>query len=272
MGENLHRIKSGKFQNCAYNVCGQGVPVMLVHGFPADHTLWERQVAVLHKECQLLLPDIPGTGESPIINDISIADIGDFLKAIIDQEHLQKCIIIGHSMGGYATLAFADKYPNCLIGLGLFHSSAYADDDEKKIGRRRSIRMMEQYGQEQFLKQMLPNLFSNHSRKEKRILIKELIQKRNEAGIDALIPYYHAMCQRPDRTEVLRKAQVPVMFFIGKEDIAAPLKKVIEQVKLPKISQVNILEDVAHLGMLEAPETSTAVIYQFIQFCLSQRE
>src|SRR5699024_7483442 len=241
----LQRIESGKFKDCAYKVLGRGFPVMLVHGFPADHTLWEKQATVLHKEYQLLLPDIPGTGKSPIIKDISIADIGEFLKAIIDQERLPKCIIIGHSMGGYATLAFADKYSKYLTGWGLFHSSAYADDDEKKVGRKRSIRMMEKYGQEQFLKQMLPNLFSHHSRKEKRMLIKKLIQKRNEAGVDALNPYYQAMCQRPDRTDVLRKAQVPVLFFIGKEDIAAPSEKVIEQVQLPKISQVNILEDVA---------------------------
>src|SRR5699024_3473068 len=94
MGEKLHRIKSGKFKDCAYNVCGQGFPVMLVHGFPADHTLWEKQVAVLHKEYQVLLPDIPDKDKSTIINDNSIADIGDFLKAIIHQDNCKNALLL----------------------------------------------------------------------------------------------------------------------------------------------------------------------------------
>lgn len=269
MEEGLKRIKSGAFEGGAYIDRGSGFPVMLVHGFPADHNLWEKQAAELEKEYRLLLPDLPGTGYSPLLDPVSIEDMADFLKAILDQERIEKCILIGHSMGGYSTLAFAEKYEKRLKGWGLFHSSAYADDDEKKKGRKRSIALMKAYGPEVFLRQMLPNLVSSSFRQNHRKEVKEMISKRTEAGIDTLIPYYHAMWERPDRTQVLRDAGVPVLFVIGKEDTAAPMERVLKQVSLPPVSEVHLFEKVGHLGMVEVPAAATQVLHQFIQFCLS---
>ncbi len=267
MQGKLHRIQEGKFRKAAYYTIGKGNPVILLHGFPADHQLWRNQIPILQEEYQLILPDIPGSGLSPIIEKISIADIGDFIKAILEQEKIETCVLIGHSMGGYATLSFAQKYPKCLRGWGLIHSSAFADNEERKKGRKRSIALMKKYGQDQFIKQMLPNLFSKKTRSEDRKKVQALIQRRIKAGVDALIPYYHAMWERPERTQVLREAEVPVLFIIGKEDTAAPLSDLLQQVSLPKISQIHILEKVGHLAMIEAPSISTKILQEFLAFC-----
>lgn len=268
MDEKPKRIQSGAFEGAAYYDSGTGYPVMLVHGFPADHTLWKNQKAALQQNYRLLLPDLPGTGASPLIDPISIADMAVFLHAIIDQEKIKKCILIGHSMGGYATLAFAEKFPEKLSGWGLFHSSAYGDTEEKKKGRQRSIRMMKEYGQEQFLRQMLPSLFAETYKKNNRNKIQEIITERIHAGIDALIPYYHAMAERPDRTSALKNTGVPVLFVIGKEDGAAPMDRVLQQVALPPVSEVHLLADCGHMGMLEMPGTATQILEQFIHYCL----
>src|SRR5699024_286052 len=249
MREKLTRLKSGTYEGAAYFDTGNGLPVMLVHGFPADHTLWDYPTRQLQKNYRLLRPDLPGTGYSPLKDPISIEDMADFLKDILVQEKIGKCILIGHSMGGYATLAFAEKYAERLLGWGLFHSSANTDDEEKKEGRKRSIRLMKEYGQEKFLRQMIPNHVSANLRKHNQADVQAINRKRADAGIEALIPYYHAMWERPDRTHVLKNACKPVLFIIGKEDTAAPMNKVLQQVSLPAISQVNIFEKAGHLGM-----------------------
>lgn len=268
MEEKPTRIKSGAFEGAAYFDKGTGFPVMLVHGFPADHTLWSNQIKPLSKNYRLLLPDLPGTGYSPLIDPISIEDMAAFLKAIVDQEKIKKCILMGHSMGGYATLAFAEKYPELLAGWGLFHSSAYPDSEERKKGRKRSIQMMKDFGSEKFLCQMLPNLFSEAYKKKHRDKIKSCIKDRIDEGIDALIPYYRAMWERPDRTNILKAALVPVLFFMGKEDIAAPIENVLQQVALPPVSEVHLLADCGHMGMIEQPDAATHVLEQFIRYCL----
>lgn len=268
MQEECKRIRNGAFEGAAYFESGEGFPVVLVHGFPADHSLWKYQTGYLQKKYRLLLPDLPGTGCSPLIDPISIEDMAAFIKAMIDQEKIEKCILIGHSMGGYATLAFAQKHPEYLAGWGLFHSSAFADTEEKKQGRKRSIQMMKTYGQERFLCQMLPNLFSENFRKNNRDKIRNLIQERVNAGIDALIPYYHAMWERPDRTSALETAEVPVLFVIGKEDIASPMDDILQQVSLPPESVVHFLKNCGHMGMLEMPDTATHILEQFLHYCL----
>lgn len=268
MEDKPKRIKNGAFEGAAYFDCGTGFPVMLVHGFPADHTLWKKQTVALQQHYRLLLPDLPGTGYSPLIDPISIADMAVFLNAIVAQEKIEKCILIGHSMGGYAALAFAEKFPEVLSGWGLFHSSAYPDTEEKKKGRKRSIQMMKAYGQKQFLRQMLPSLFAETFKRTNRDKIQQLITERIRAGIDALIPYYHAMWERPDRTSTLKNTRVPVLFVIGKQDTAAPMDRVLEQVAMPPVSVVHLLADCGHMGMLEMPDTATQILKQFIDYCV----
>ena len=272
MEQRMKRIKKGGFEGGAYLDTGTGFPLVLVHGFPADHRLWAHQIRQLQEQYRLICPDLPGTGSSPLAEPLKIADMARFILAILDQENIASCIVIGHSMGGYATLALAEQQPERLAGWGLFHSSAYADDETRKIGRKRSIEMMKTYGQEGFLRQMLPTLFSAAFRKAHRTAVESLIQERVAAGIDALIPYYHAMWERPDRTQVLRDARVPVLFVIGKEDVAAPMDRVLEQVHLPPVSTVHLLADTGHLGMLEKPDTATQILAQFSAFCLQGRQ
>ena len=95
-----------------YKTTGTGSPVVLIHGFAEDSTIWDNQVDFLKDKYRLIIPDLPGSGKSELItnNDTSLEDYAAIIKQILDKEKIETCIMIGHSMGGYITLAFAEKY------------------------------------------------------------------------------------------------------------------------------------------------------------------
>src|ERR1041385_6326251 len=116
-----------QYKKIFYRVIGNGKPVILVHGFGEDSTVWQNQIEFLKDKFLLIIPDLPGSGRSEMIDDMSIEGIAEAIKEIFELEvskisHSEACMI-GHSMGGYITLAFAEKYPEYLNAFGLFHSS-----------------------------------------------------------------------------------------------------------------------------------------------------
>lgn len=116
----------------SYTSVGKGKPVVLIHGFGEDHRIWHKQLPSLQTNHNVLLPDLPGTGASVPFHDLSIESMADAVLLMLEEEQIDRCIMLGHSMGGYVTLAFAEKYPERLQAFGLIHSTAYADSEEKK--------------------------------------------------------------------------------------------------------------------------------------------
>ena len=115
-----------------YRVIGNGRPAVLVHGFGEDGEIWDKQVKFLQEKCKLIIPDLPGSGRSELTDEMSMERMAEVILAIMQEEKCVACPVIGHSMGGYIILALAEKYPEVLTAFGLFHSSAFADSDEKK--------------------------------------------------------------------------------------------------------------------------------------------
>jgi pimeloyl-ACP methyl ester carboxylesterase len=151
-----------------------------------------------------------------------------------------------------------------LSAFGLIHSTASADTEEKKQSRQQGIKLINEYGAFSFLKNTIPNLYSANFKKNHPEIIDEVINQSRSFSKDALIQYYSAMMNRTDKSKVLEESSVPVLFVIGKEDVAAPLDIVIHQVHLPKISHIHILDNVAHTSMLEAPVELVKIIEEFI--------
>jgi pimeloyl-ACP methyl ester carboxylesterase len=176
-----------------------------------------------------------------------------------------RAILIGHSMGGYITLALAEKYPERLKAFGLFHSTAFADSEEKKEARRKGIKFIQQHGSYEFFKTSTPNLFAPATKEERGHLVTEQIEAvRNVAGA-ALVNYYESMIKRPDRTAVLKNSQVPVLFVMGRFDNAVPLEDVLKQCHLPQLSYIELLHNSGHMGMVEETERSNKVLTEFIK-------
>jgi pimeloyl-ACP methyl ester carboxylesterase len=263
-------IKSFHYNNAHifYSTEGDGNAVILVHGFGEDSNVWKEQL-VLKEHCKLIIPDLPGSGKSTFTKQEPQASTIEFyagcIYALLKNENIDSCILLGHSMGGYITLAFAEKYREMLNGFGLIHSTAFPDSEEKKQNRQRGIEMMDQYGSYPFLKNTTPNLFSNKFKQEHPEKVNSLIEDGNKFSKEALQNYYRAMMQRPDRTSVLKNSKVPVLFVIGTEDVAAPVQDVLKQVHLPEIAYIHIYENTAHMGMWEASEKLNTAILEFIK-------
>jgi len=244
--------------------------IVLLHGFGEDATIWKHQINLLQIKYRIIAPNITGTGNSSLINEnnVSIDDYAIWLNLLVENifpDKNQKIVLLGHSMGGYITLAFAKLFPKKLIGFGLIHSTAFADNEEKKQVRLRGIEALENYGSFAFLKNTTPNLFSSEFKKNNWQEVEDLISNGKTIAVAALQQYYVAMMNRENTTNVLQNANVPVLFIIGTEDVAAPMQDVLQQCYLPKQAYINILKNVGHIGMLEAPEEMNICIDNFLK-------
>ncbi len=250
-----------------YTDAGSGDTLVLLHGFGEDSSIWNEQVNLLKTHCRVIVPDLPGSGQSEIPQgeNVSIDDYAECLNALLNEEKINSCILLGHSMGGYITLAFAKKYPEKLKGFGLVHSTAFEDSDEKKATRKQGIRMIAEHGAFVFLENTTPNLFSKNFKANHSDIVAAFIEQGRSFSNEALIQYYTAMMNRPDTTAVLKNATVPVLFVIGSEDVAAPLNDLLKQVHLPANSHIHIIEGVGHMSMMERPEELNTYVLQFVQ-------
>ncbi len=260
-----------------YRSEGSGPPVVLLHGFAEDGAIWDSQVDYLREHCRLIIPDLPGSGRSSAASpsgtaaaphpcDTTMEALADSVVAMIDREGIGKCVLIGHSMGGYIALAFAEKYPSRLSALGLFHSTAYADSEEKVAARRKGMDFIRKNGSESFIRQSTPNLFGEHTRKNHPELISKLIDRYSGFSPDWLVSYYEAMIGRSDRTAVLRQFAGPVLFIIGQEDTLIPLEQSLQQCHLPAVSHIHLVENTGHEGMLESPARCNEILLSFLTF------
>ncbi|HET9824747.1 MAG TPA: alpha/beta hydrolase [Chitinophagaceae bacterium] len=249
----------------SYRIVGDGPTVALLHGVPFDGNLWEGQAGKL-SGFKLIIPDLPGSGSSEMIDDMSMEGMAEVIKGILDVESSKvgTCILIGHSMGGYISLAFAEKYPSYLRGLGLFHSTAYPDSEDRKAMRKKAIETIKSNGAPAFLRTAIPNLFSPQSKEKMRGTIDQFIESTNNFSPLSLVSYYEAMMQRPDRTSVLKTIKIPMLFVAGKYDHAAPLNDLLKLCHLPEISYFHILDEAGHMGMIEETEKSKTILNDYL--------
>ena len=260
-----------------YRVSGRGKLVLLLHGFGEDGDVWQSQVDVLEKQYRVIVPDIPGSGKSELIDNADIETYAEIIKEILNVESPQVSpfggdlegagvSVIGHSMGGYITLSFAEKYPGYLKSFGLFHSTAFPDSDEKKQVRAKAIEFIKEKGAHTFLKTSTPGLFTEKFTKTNTGTVDALIEAGKTFTEAALIQYYKAMMERPDRTNVLRNCDTPALFVMGQYDNAVPMQSSLKQCYLPLVSHVHILRESAHMGMWEETDEANDILTRFLSF------
>jgi pimeloyl-ACP methyl ester carboxylesterase len=170
-------------------------------------------------------------------------------------------------MGGYVSLAFAERFPERLIGLGMFHSQAMADSDEKKINRQKSIDFIRRQGSALYVKQTIPGLFAPNFINSNTFLIEKLSFRASQYAPEGIVAALAAMKNRPDRSDVLAQLHCPVLFIIGKLDGAIPWENSMAQTHLPGRADIHILDKVGHMGMFEAVKQTQSIVRQFVQFC-----
>jgi pimeloyl-ACP methyl ester carboxylesterase len=255
-----------------YRTIGKGKPVILIHGFAEDGDVWKNQIEFLKAHCYLIIPDLPGTGKSAMINDMSIEGMAEAIKEILKFElqsssalaEAEGACLFGHSMGGYIALVLAEKYPELLSSIALVHSSAFADSDEKKANRLKSIEFVKKNSAFEFLKAVITDLFTETWATNNPETVEQQIEKSKNFTDEAIIAYYQAMINRTDKTHVLKTFGKPIMFIIGEHDKAVPFEQSMQQCYLPNQSHIHILRNTAHMGMFEEADKVNEALFQLI--------
>jgi pimeloyl-ACP methyl ester carboxylesterase len=265
----LHYYDFGIDQLSYFDVGKSKTTLLLIHGFGEDHCIWKKQIEFLSPYFRIIAPNLPGIhckalpihhSEKPTINHYV-----EVLHELMHHLHIEKYYVLGHSMGGYIGLAFADYYINHVIGLGLIHSTSFEDSEAKKESRLKVAEFIEEYGTQKFLETSTPNLFGNKFKKEHPGVIQDVMDSINDTAPETMIQFVMAMRNRRAHTHLLQQQRIPLWMVVGDEDIAVPYQDSLQQTQLLPESNVIVLKGVGHMGMLEATDTLNNALLGFIQ-------
>lgn len=256
-----------KKERITFSDTGKGRVLVLLHGFLGSHLIWKTVIEDLSRSYRVIAIDLPGHGASPCIGYAhSMELMARCVKTVMDSLKLKKYVLVGHSMGGYAALAFADLYPDSLKGICLFHSTAYPDSEEKKRDRLRAIELV-RANKTVYTRSSIRNLFATKNLKylgEEINFATSIAKGTSKQGIVAAL---HGMRDRPGRDLILGLVEYPIMMVIGEHDNVLPAKQLLEQSELIKNKQVLYLEHDGHFGFLESSRVSIKALRKFLRMC-----
>lgn len=243
-----------------YEISGNGKEnLVLLHGFMENLLIWEEMEEKLSKDFTLIKIDLPGHGLSKIYSDVHSMELNaEEVKKVTDQLKLGKFHLLGHSMGGYTSLAFAEKFPDDLKSLTLFFSTYFADDEEKKEQRRKSFRIIKEAFRT-YVNAGIPNLFNENEKdilEGKIDLAKEIALSTKPDGVLAAVK---GMMERTDKTSVMEKFEGKILVIAGKYDNAVKTDVMLKN--LPEKTNIkSYLLDCGHNGHWEKPAICAEII------------
>jgi len=243
-----------------YEEHGQGIPIIFLHGFPFDHNIWNPLIVLLEDQARLILPDLRGFGRSPITDDVyTMRLFAEDLRHLMDSLGLEKAMLVGHSMGGYAALAFTQAYPARVCGLGLVATQAEADSPERRQARYKLAEAVSHKGARVVASDLVNSLVQ---KQELLKPIKNMILKTKPAGIVGALK---GMAERGDLTGFLARISAPAAVVAGLSDQLLPVEKMRTMAQmLPKGWLVEI-SGAGHMVMMDEPEQVAAALRQLIE-------
>ena len=239
-------------------ISGTEKPLILVHGFCLSGNTFDPVVRLLESEYKVVVPDLPGHGESGYANSVnSLENAAQYLVDMHQELNLTQCTWVGHSMGGYIALAIAAKHPKLVDQVILLHSTPAIDSAERQLQRTKVAEHVRQHGPNAFYKTFVSDLFGGNDPDASYQML-ELVRKTNP---EALIDYTIAMRDRKDYRAILRELEIPVNAIAGDLDPYFSVED-LEQA-LAGVGRVHVLPKVAHMGMTENPEGAAEAIRKF---------
>ncbi len=245
-----------------YSDSGKGKPVVLLHGFLETNLIWNHFADNLSADYRVLAFDLPGFGQSPLPEKkpFTLDDIAFQINEALDELGLLDVFLIGHSLGGYVSLAMVNARPDIFSGFCLFHSTALADSTEKKEARTKTIDFVLKNGALAFTSNFVPPLFAdpNHT------AVSHVKQMASATAQETVTHYLGAMRDRPERISLLKSYPKPVLLIAGDRDTVIPVSTLQDQAKIAYKATIHILEGVGHMGMFELPDDSLKIIRDFL--------
>lgn len=232
----------------AYVRRGRGPTLVLIHGYPLDHSIWDKVVPLLDGDFDLIVPDLRGFGESDITeDDHSMVGYARDLADLLTHLKIRTAFIAGHSMGGYVALAFARQYTDRVLGLGFVSSQVLADPPDRQEARYATAKQVMLEGVSVVAESMAPKLSSD---KEVQAFARELISRQRSLAVETALK---AMADRPDSADLFRTFKFPIVIVHGESDALVPIERAREMKAALQSAHLVELSDVGHLPMLENP-------------------
>ncbi len=250
----------------SYSIRGTGRPIVLLHGYMEAGEIWDPLAERLEEEYRIIAPDLPGHGDSGVLGEVHTMEfLAGAVREVLRDAGEKRVLMIGHSLGGYVTLAFVEMFPELLAGYVLFHSHPHADTPEAVARRNREIAVVRagrkniMYPGNVSMMFALDNLKTMKGELERS---KKIASRNPGEGIIAML---NGMIARPSRQCILENGSVPLLWILGRHDLYFSPEKAQHDIGLPHNAGVVILENSGHLGFIEETEKSAGLVKGFAE-------
>jgi len=239
----------------AYERLGLGTPLVLIHGHPLDHSIWDPLLPLLENDFDLIVPDLRGFGQSETIRSrYRLVDMAADIIALLDHLEIQQAAIVGHSMGGYISLACAAVSPSHIRGLGLIASHIFADPPERKSSRYETASEIEKKGVNLLADTFPAKLTADSSL---QTILREIILRQSVPGVAESL---RAMAERDDSASLVQNARFPMVFIHGTNDVIIPIELAREAKLLADRIHLVELVNAGHMPIMEEPQRTAEAL------------
>ncbi|HSD15500.1 MAG TPA: alpha/beta hydrolase [Flavobacterium sp.] len=247
----------------AYSETGKGTAIVLLHGFLENATMWDSYVAEFSNKYRVITIDLLGHGQTECMGYVhTMEDMADSVHAVLHELRVRKAVFVGHSMGGYVALAFAELYPDNVKGIALLNSTSRADSEERKLNRDRAIKAVKQ-NYSAFITMSIANLFSEENRDK---LVDEIESVKVEAlktPLQGIVAASEGMKIRKDREVILHFAPYPILLILGKKDPVLVYEDNLEQIEGTDVKLVSFPD--GHMSHIENRDQLKKVLLDFFK-------
>ena len=249
-----------------YKVQGEGEKTLfLLHGYLEALEVWDGFADQLAEDYRVIRMDIPGHGNSEVLKEEHNMDLlADAVKHVLDEEQVNRCTMVGHSLGGYVTLAFLANYPEKLEAFSLFHSHPFADSEQVRENRQREINLVEQGRKKVIINTNIPKAFANDNLETFKDEVEWARQIAVKTPGEGIVANLKAMMKRPDRSELVKHTNKPFLLLAGLKDNYINYDQVIPKIALPEKGALVTLENSGHIGFVEEKENAFYAFRDFI--------
>ena len=249
----------------AYREAGSGTPIVLLHGYPFNRSMWREQVEALSRNYRVITPDLRGHGEtSASAEPATIAERARDVAALLDELQIERAIIGGLSMGGYVAFSFYNLFRERVLALILADTRPQGDTEEAARNREQQAEKILKEGMESIADDFLKKVLTPATLQEKPEIVARVRQMITETKPEGAAAALRAMASRSDHTNLLPEINVPTLIIVGSEDtLTTPKDAELMRSSIPG-SRLKIIEGAAHLSNMERPEEFTNALMQFI--------
>ena len=244
---------------------GKGPVIILLHGYLESLEIWSEFSADLAKHCRVISIDLPGHGKSGVLRNVHTMELlAQTIKSVMDHLEINKYFMVGHSLGGYVTLAFLELFPECLSGLSLFHSHSLADSDETIENRNREKKMVENGEKDLIYKVNIPKAFATDNLEKFSGQVDYANKIAMNISGEGIVAVLNGMISRTDGSNILARTSLPFLWILGRKDNYIPYEVIIKKIELPKHGKLITLENSGHMGFIEEKQRSMEAILEFV--------